>query len=98
MYWTAAQMLAHLTVNGASLRPGDLYASGHGQRTAAASSEAACSNSAGPAPSRSRWPTAPPAASWSTATRSAITATAPGPDGSRVGIAEVTGRILPAHN
>jgi fumarylacetoacetase len=28
MYWTPAQMLAHLTVNGASLRPGDLYASG----------------------------------------------------------------------
>ncbi len=27
-YWTAAQMLAHMTVNGASLRPGDLYASG----------------------------------------------------------------------
>jgi fumarylacetoacetase len=28
MYWTPAQQLAHLTVNGASLRPGDLYASG----------------------------------------------------------------------
>ncbi|NRQ50009.1 fumarylacetoacetase [Aeromicrobium stalagmiti] len=28
VYWTAAQMLAHLTVNGASLRTGDLYASG----------------------------------------------------------------------
>jgi fumarylacetoacetase len=28
MYWTAAQMLAHLTVNGASVRPGDLFASG----------------------------------------------------------------------
>jgi len=28
MYWTADQMLAHLTVNGASLRTGDLYASG----------------------------------------------------------------------
>ena len=28
MYWTAAQMLAHLTVNGASIRPGDLFASG----------------------------------------------------------------------
>ena len=28
MYWTAPQMLAHMTVNGASLRPGDLYASG----------------------------------------------------------------------
>jgi fumarylacetoacetase len=28
MYWTSAQMLAHLTVNGASVRPGDLIASG----------------------------------------------------------------------
>jgi len=28
MYWTAAQQLAHLTINGASLRRGDLYASG----------------------------------------------------------------------
>lgn len=28
LYWTAAQQLAHLTVNGASLRTGDLYASG----------------------------------------------------------------------
>jgi fumarylacetoacetase len=28
MYWTAPQQLAHLTVNGASLRTGDLYASG----------------------------------------------------------------------
>jgi fumarylacetoacetase len=28
MYWSPAQLLAHLTVNGARLRPGDLYASG----------------------------------------------------------------------
>jgi fumarylacetoacetase len=28
MYWTGAQMLAHMTVNGASLRSGDLFASG----------------------------------------------------------------------
>lgn len=28
MYWTGAQMLAHMTVNGASTRTGDLYASG----------------------------------------------------------------------
>ena len=27
-YWTLAQQLAHLTTNGASTRPGDLYASG----------------------------------------------------------------------
>jgi fumarylacetoacetase len=28
MYWTLAQQLAHLTANGACVRPGDLYASG----------------------------------------------------------------------
>ena len=28
MYWTAAQQLAHMTVNGATVRPGDLFASG----------------------------------------------------------------------
>ncbi len=28
LYWSPAQMLAHLTVNGASLRPGDLFGSG----------------------------------------------------------------------
>ncbi len=28
MYWSPAQMLAHLSVNGASTRPGDLFASG----------------------------------------------------------------------
>jgi fumarylacetoacetase len=28
MYWSPAQMIAHLTVNGASLRTGDLFASG----------------------------------------------------------------------
>jgi fumarylacetoacetase len=28
MYWTAAQQLAHMTANGASARPGDLFASG----------------------------------------------------------------------
>jgi fumarylacetoacetase len=28
MYWTPAQQLAHMTVNGASVHPGDLFASG----------------------------------------------------------------------
>src|SRR5919198_486650 len=28
LYWSAAQQLAHMTVNGASLRTGDLFASG----------------------------------------------------------------------
>ena len=28
MYWSPAQMLAHMTVNGATVRPGDLFGSG----------------------------------------------------------------------
>lgn len=28
MYWTAPQMVAHMTVNGATLRPGDMFGSG----------------------------------------------------------------------
>ena len=28
LYWTAPQQLAHATVNGTNVRPGDLYASG----------------------------------------------------------------------
>jgi fumarylacetoacetase len=28
MYWTFAQQLAHMTVNGARVRPGDLFGSG----------------------------------------------------------------------
>ena len=28
MYWSPAQMLAHMTVNGAAARTGDLFASG----------------------------------------------------------------------
>jgi fumarylacetoacetase len=28
MYWTMAQQLAHVTVNGTNVRPGDLYGSG----------------------------------------------------------------------
>lgn len=94
MYWTAAQMLAHLTVNGASLRPGDLYGSGTVS-----------------GPDRDQrgsllelsWSGAQPFELDDGSTRSflqdgdevRITATAPGPDGSWVGIAEVTGRILP---
>jgi len=95
MYWTPAQMLAHLTVNGATLRTGDLYASG---------------TVSGPEPDQRgsllelSWGGAEPLTLADDATRTflldgdevTITATAPGPDGSRIGIAEVTGRILPA--
>jgi fumarylacetoacetase len=95
MYWTPAQMLAHLTVNGATLRTGDLYASG---------------TVSGPEPDQRgsllelSWGGAEPITLGDGSVRTfledgdlvTITATAPGPDGSPVGIAEVTGTIVPA--
>jgi fumarylacetoacetase len=95
MYWTPAQMLAHLTVNGASIRPGDLYASG---------------TVSGPEPDQrgslieltanGAEPITLPDGSIRTYLEDGdevtIAATAPGPDGTRIGLGEVTGRILAA--
>ncbi|MFC7220281.1 fumarylacetoacetase [Streptomyces polyrhachis] len=84
MYWTAAQQLAHLTVNGASLRTGDLYASG---------------TVSGPEPDQLGCLlelTAGKGPFLADGDEVTITAWAPGPDGTRVGLGEVTGRIAPA--
>ena len=95
LYWTAAQQLAHMTVNGAPLRTGDFYASG---------------TVSGPDPdSRGSlielaWNGEQPLKLPDGSTRAfledgdevVITATAPGADGSRIGFGEVRGRILPA--
>ncbi|WP_138760236.1 fumarylacetoacetase [Modestobacter altitudinis] len=95
MYWTPAQQLAHLTVNGASLRTGDLYASGtvSGPGTHERGSFIELS-----------WGGAEPITLADGTTRTflddgdvvVITATAPGPDGSRLSFGEVTGRVEPA--
>ena len=95
MYWSPEQMLAHLTVNGASLRDGDLFASG----TVSGADPGTLGQPAGAdlerhASARAR----------RRATRGflddgdvvTMTAWAPGPDGTRVGVAEVTGRVQPA--
>lgn len=96
MYWSPAQMLAHLTVNGATVRPGDLFASG---------------TVSGPAPDQRGsflelcWDGSTPVSFPDGSTRSflhdhdvvSISATAPAVDGSRIGWGEVSGRILPAH-
>jgi fumarylacetoacetase len=95
MYWTPAQMLAHLTVNGASLRTGDLFGSGTVSGPAADQRGSLLELS---------WSGAEPITLADGSIRSflldgdevTITATAPGPDGSRIGIAEVSGIILPA--
>jgi len=95
MYWTADQQLAHLTVNGASLRTGDLFASG---------------TVSGPEPGQRgsflelSWAGSQPFALDDGTSRSfledgdtvTLRASAPGPDGTRIGFGSCTGTILPA--
>jgi fumarylacetoacetase len=95
MYWSPAQMLAHMTVNGASLRAGDLFASG---------------TVSGPEPGQRGslielgWSGSEPVQLADGSSRVwlhdgdelTITATAPGPDGTRVGLGTAIGCILPA--
>ncbi|WP_280494974.1 fumarylacetoacetase [Nocardia asiatica] len=94
MYWSPAQMLAHLTANGAATRTGDLYASG---------------TVSGPAPDQRgsfielSWGGREPIlvndrqrAFLEDGDEVTITASAPGPGTARIGLGEVTGRIHPA--
>ena len=95
MYWSPAQMLAHLTVNGASLRNGDLFASGtiSGAEKQTRGSLLELS-----------WNGTEPITLEDGSTRSfledgdvvTLRAWAPGPEGTRIGLDEVTGRIVPA--
>jgi fumarylacetoacetase len=92
MYWTPAQQLAHMTVNGANLRTGDLFASG---------------TVSGPRPDQRgsfielSWGGKEPLELSDGSTRAfledgdvvTLTATAPGAGGSRISLGEVTGRI-----
>ncbi len=96
MYWTADQQLAHMTVNGASLRTGDLFASG---------------TVSGPEPGQRgsflelSWGGSAPFALDDGSTRTfledgdtiVLRASAPGRDGTRIGFGECTGTIRPAH-
>ncbi|AXH96290.1 fumarylacetoacetase [Ornithinimicrobium avium] len=95
LYWSPTQMLAHLTVNGAALTSGDLFASG---------------TTSGPQKDTRgsllelTWSGAEPLTLDDGTTRTfledgdtvTITATAPGPEGTVVGLAEVSGTIRPA--
>jgi fumarylacetoacetase len=94
MYWSPAQMLAHLTVNGAPTRTGDLFASG---------------TVSGPAKDQRgafielTWGGAEPVTVGGTprtfledGDEVTIAATAPGPDGTRIGFGEARGRVVPA--
>uniref|UniRef100_UPI000D1BCD69 fumarylacetoacetate hydrolase family protein n=1 Tax=Streptomyces rochei TaxID=1928 RepID=UPI000D1BCD69 len=91
MYWTAAQQLAHMTVNGASLRTGDLYGSGTvsgpAERERGSLLELTWNG---------RDPLELPDGKRTFLEDGdvvTLSAWAPGPDGVRVGLGEVTGRI-----
>ena len=94
LYWTAAQMLAHMTVAGASLRTGDLYGSGN--------ISGASENERGSLIEitwNGRDPIELPDGKRTFLEDGDVvtmTAWAPGPDNTRVGIGEVTGRIVAA--
>ncbi|MDT0469854.1 fumarylacetoacetase [Streptomyces gibsoniae] len=94
MYWTAAQQLAHMTVNGASLRTGDLYGSGTvsgGTEHERGSLLELTWNGRDPLelPDGKR-------AFLEDGDVVTMTAWAPGPHGTRVGLGEVTGRVVPS--
>ncbi|MFJ5706441.1 MULTISPECIES: fumarylacetoacetase [unclassified Streptomyces] len=94
MYWTAAQQLAHMTVNGASLRTGDLYGSGTvsgpevGQRGSLLELTWNGRDALELAGGKRTF--------LEDGDEVVLTAWAPGPDGTRVGLGEVRGRIAPA--
>jgi fumarylacetoacetase len=94
MYWSPAQMLAHLTVNGASLRAGDLFASGTvsgPERDQRGSFLELCWGGKEPFTAAGADRTFLEDGDVVT-----IRATAPGANGGRIGLGEVTGTILPA--
>ncbi|MGZ8741369.1 MAG: fumarylacetoacetase [Nocardioides sp.] len=94
MYWSPAQMLAHLTVNGASLRAGDLFASGtvSGPERDQRGSFLELSWG-GKEPFTAAGTQRTFLEDGDTVT---IRATAPGAAGGRIGLGEVSGTVLPA--
>ncbi|MDG4828100.1 fumarylacetoacetase [Solwaraspora sp. WMMD1047] len=95
MYWTPAQQLAHLTVNGATLRTGDLFASGtvSGPRRDQVGSFLELTWGGREPLTLSDGSTRTFLADGDTVT---ISGTAPGPDGTTVGLGAVTGTVRPA--
>ncbi|MET9018980.1 fumarylacetoacetase [Actinopolymorpha sp. NPDC004070] len=95
MYWTPAQMLAHLTSNGATLRTGDLLASG--TVSGPGEGEYGCLMEATEGGAK-------PLTLADGSTRAfledgdvvTVRATAPAPDGGRLGFGAVTGQVRPA--
>jgi fumarylacetoacetase len=94
MYWTVAQLVAHHSVNGCALQPGDLFGSG----TLSGETPESC-GSLLEITGGGKQPLTLPGGETRTFLEDGdevvITATAPGPEGTRVGLGEVRGRILP---
>ncbi len=90
MYWSPSQMLAHLTVNGASLRTGDLYASG---------TVSGAERDQRGSLLELTWGGKEPLADGHTFLEDGDTVTlrytAPGTGGGRIGLGEVTGTVTP---
>ncbi|KRB78439.1 fumarylacetoacetase [Nocardioides sp. Root190] len=82
MYWSPAQMLAHLTVNGAPTRTGDLFASG---------------TISGPDPDQVGSLIERGGGFLEDGDEIVLRASAPGADGTRIGFGECRGRISKAH-
>ncbi len=97
MYWSPTQMLAHLTVNGASLRDGDLFASGTVSGTERTTFGSLLERT---------WNGEQPVTLDDGSRRGfledgdvvTMTGWAPGPGGAHVTLGEVVGRILPARS
>jgi fumarylacetoacetase len=93
MYWSPAQMLAHLTVNGASLRVGDLFASGTVSGPERDQRGSFLELSWG---GKEPFTVAGQERTFlEDGDEVTIRATAPGARGGRISLGEVTGRILP---
>ncbi|MFV2172733.1 fumarylacetoacetase [Actinomadura sp. LOL_016] len=94
MYWSPAQMLAHMTVNGAATRTGDLFASGTVSGPAKDQRGAFIELTWG-----GREPLevgGEPRAFLMDGDEVVLSATAPAADGTRLGFGEVRGRVHPA--
>ncbi|GAB3914117.1 hypothetical protein GCM10029964_124860 [Kibdelosporangium lantanae] len=94
MFWSFAQQLAHMTVNGATVRPGDLFASGTVSGPERDQLGCFLEMSWG---GRDKITVAGEERTFlEDGDTVRITATAPGPNGSVVGLSEVVGTVLPA--
>jgi fumarylacetoacetase len=95
MHWSPAQLLAHLTVNGATLRTGDLYASGtiSGPR---ADQRGSLIELAWNGQQPISLPDGTERGWLQDGDEVTISATARGADGARVGLGEARGQVLPA--